>query len=196
MINDGYIGIDGIYIDLCLWIRIIPSVALEPSWTKRRRERGRWFFFPCASYCALASSRRTGAAPTGRMRARYRRILSLSCPISIITNKNGVCSVSFGCDSRVLTYSRWIIVSADWNDYRTRSRRYTPIPVIPYNRIAYNTFCRLHHTHTRYVFLRFSLFFYFIKDCLRLFCCTRPTFPLRDQTVMTTTKTINNIFVV
>jgi len=107
------------------------------------------------------SGRRTGAAPTGRMRARYRRILSLSCPISIITNKNGVCSVSFGCDSRVLTYSRWIIVSADWNDDRTRSRRYTPIPVIPYNRIAYNTFCRLHHTHTRYVFLCFSLFLFY-----------------------------------
>ncbi|KAL5239963.1 hypothetical protein ACI65C_007373 [Semiaphis heraclei] len=83
------------------------------------------------------------------MRARYRCILSLSCPISIITNKNGVCSVSFGCDSRVLTFSRWISVSADCNDDRTHGRRFTPIPVVPYNRIAFNSYCRLHDTQTQ-----------------------------------------------
>lgn len=143
------------------------------------------------------------------MRARYRRILSLSCPISIITNKNGVCSVSFGCDSRVLTFSRWISVSTDWNDDRTHGCRSTPIPVIPFNRIAYNIFCSLHHTHTQGKFFTFSDFYLsqFVYAC---FGRLRPSFPPRspDVTIMTTTTTtttttkittttmINNNFVV
>lgn len=60
------------------------------------------FFFhaPCASFCALASGRRE---PTGRMSARGTTAYFRCLVPFLIINKNGVCSVSFGCDSRLLS---------------------------------------------------------------------------------------------
>lgn len=53
--------------------------STRESWKKRPRCAGVGFFFHTHAFCALASRRRE---PTERMRARYRCIFSLSCPVS------------------------------------------------------------------------------------------------------------------
>lgn len=80
----------------------------RPSWTERRPV----FFLPRASFCALAYGRRgpdgtsAGERAGGRRRARVPPHIFVVLSSFLIINKNGVCSVLFGCDSQVLTFSR------------------------------------------------------------------------------------------